>query len=123
MNKKLVGYWLTTALVALLFLAGGVTDVLGGPQITEGMQHLGYPPYFAAMLGVWKVLGALAVLAPGLPRLKEWAYAGFVFDLISAAWSHQASGDDFGHVFFPLALIALVLGSWALRPESRRLAG
>lgn len=86
------------------------------------MQHLGYPPYFAAMLGAWKLLGALAIAAPGFPRLKEWAYAGFAFDLIAAAASRAAVGDGAADIVAPLVFLALVVASWALRPASRRLA-
>ncbi len=121
MKGRTVGYWATTALVALAFGAGGVFDLMGGPQVTAGLEHLGYPPYLATLLGFWKVLGTLAVLAPGLGRLKEWAYAGMVFDLTGAAVSHAASGDAAGEVMTPLVVLALVAASYALRPASRRL--
>jgi DoxX-like family len=85
------------------------------------VQHLGYPLYFATLLGVWKLLGAIVITAPGLPRVKEWAYAGFCFDLTAAAMSHAAVGDATGDIVAPLVFLALVVASWALRPESRRL--
>ncbi len=85
------------------------------------LGQLGYPPYLLNILGFWKVLGAVAVLVPGLPRLKEWAYAGFFFDLTGAAASHTFAGDDAGKVLAPLFFLALVAASWALRPASRRL--
>jgi hypothetical protein len=88
----------------------------------EGMRHLGYPDYFATVLGLWKVAGAVAILAPGLPLLKEWAYAGIVFDLTGAAASHAFSGDDAGKVITPIVLVGVAVASWLLRPESRRLA-
>jgi uncharacterized membrane protein YphA (DoxX/SURF4 family) len=97
-------------------------DLSGAPQVLEGMAHLGYPAYFATILGVWKVLGAVAVLAPRFPRLKEWAYAGIFFDLTGAAASHAASGDAAGKVITPLVLVAIAAASWALRPEGRKLA-
>jgi uncharacterized membrane protein YphA (DoxX/SURF4 family) len=84
-----------------------------------GMTHLGYPPYFMTILGVWKILGGIAVLLPRTPRLKEWAYAGMIFDLTGAAFSHAASGDPAGKVIAPLVLAGLVAASWALRPEGR----
>ncbi|WP_437518100.1 DoxX family protein [Sorangium sp. So ce1099] len=124
MNDKArtIGYWISTGLLGLAFAAGGLADIAGSPQVLEGMAHLGYPPYFAAILGVWKVLGAVALLAPRLPRLKEWAYAGIFFDLTGAAASHAAVGDAAGQVMTPLVLVAVAAASWALRPESRRLA-
>ena len=120
-NFSKAGYWVTTALVALAFVAGGVIDVSGSPEVVAGLAHLGYPAYFATLLGVWKLLGALAIVWPGLPRLKEWAYAGMLFDLTGAAASHAAVGDPAANVITPLVLLALVIASWALRPESRRL--
>lgn len=123
MKTRAVGYWISTVLVALSFLSGGVVDALRVPQALEGMTHLGYPAYFLVILGVWKVLGGLAILLPGLPRLKEWAYAGMIFDLTGASASHVATGDDVRHILVPLALALLVVASWALRPEGRRLRG
>lgn len=124
MNDKArtIGYWVSTGLLAFAFAAGGVGDLSGAPQVLEGMTHLGYPAYFATILGVWKVLGAVALLAPRFPRLKEWAYAGIFFDLTGAAYSHAVSGDPAGKVITPLVLVAVAAASWALRPESRKLA-
>jgi uncharacterized membrane protein YphA (DoxX/SURF4 family) len=123
MKKQAVGYWICTILVALSFLSGGVADLWRPQQALEGMTHLGYPAYFMLILGAWKVLGGGAILLPGLRRLKEWAYAGMIFDLTGASASHIATGDDLRHILVPLALAALVLASWALRPASRKLAG
>jgi uncharacterized membrane protein YphA (DoxX/SURF4 family) len=119
MRTKSIGYWSTTALVALAFVAGGAADLTRAPGMMAGMTHLGYPAYFAGILGVWKLLGALALLAPRWPRLKEWAYAGMFFDLSGAALSHGISGDPAGRVLTPLVLLALVAASWALRPQGR----
>jgi len=119
MKTKSIGYWITTGLVALGFLAGGAVDLSGAPNVVAVMGHLGYPAYFAGILGTWKVLGAVAVLAPRWPRLKEWAYAGMVFDLSGAALSHAFRGDGASAVVTPLVLLALVVGSWALRPQTR----
>lgn len=122
MKTRTIGYWATTGLVGFAFAAGGMVDLARGSQILSTLAHLGYPPYFATLLGVWKVLGAVALLAPRFPRLKEWAYAGIAFDLSSAVVSHLASGDGVGSVIPALVLLALAAASWALRPESRRLA-
>lgn len=85
----------------------------------DALEHLGYPRYFAAILGTWKVLGALAILVPGRARLKEWAYAGMCFDLTAAALSHAAVGDGAAALAPPLLVLGLALASWRLRPPSR----
>jgi len=120
-TTRRIASWAATAVTAFVFLSGGVADVVQPSFVMDGMTHLGYPAYFVAILGVWKVLGGLAVLAPRLPRLKEWAYAGMTFDLSGAAASHAAVGDPAGKIVVPLVLLGVVIASWALRPESRRL--
>lgn len=82
-------------------------------------MHLGYPLYFMTIIGLWKVLGSVALLAPGFPRVKEWAYAGIFFNMTGAAVSHVAVGDAAWHVAVTLAFAALAIASWALRPASR----
>jgi uncharacterized membrane protein YphA (DoxX/SURF4 family) len=121
MNARNIGYWVATVLVALSFISGGVVYLMKQPVPLKGMAELGYPAYFVTILGVWKLLGGLALLAPRLPRLKEWAYAGIAFDLTGAAWSHAASGHPLGKVMVPLVILAIAAASWALRPASRRL--
>jgi hypothetical protein len=117
----MIGYWATTGLVAAAFAFGGFMDLSQGADVVAGMQHLGYPLYFATLLGVWKLLGAAAVVVPGWPRLKEWAYAGMFFDLTGAAVSHAAVGDPAGNVITPLVILGLVIASMLLRPAGRRL--
>jgi len=119
---KSVAYWLTTIFGPASFVIGGVLHLTQTDQVVTTMTHLGYPVYFASILGIWKLLGAVAIVAPGFPRLKEWAYAGFFFDLTSAAVSRAAVGDGLADILAPLGFLALVLASWALRPASRRLA-
>jgi uncharacterized membrane protein YphA (DoxX/SURF4 family) len=121
MGARAVGYWGCTVLIGLAFLSGGAGELVRAPQVIEGMAHLGYPAYFVTILGIWKLLGALVVLLPGFPLVKEWAYAGMMFDLTGASASHAASGDDLRHIVVPLVLAVLVVASWALRPEARRL--
>lgn len=123
MNAKTIGYWATTALLSLPLAVGGVFDVKGGPEVAEIMKHLGYPMYVATLIGVWKLLGTAAILAPGMPLIKEWAYAGILFDLTGAAVSHASSGDTADKVATPLVLTLIGAASWALRPESRKLPG
>jgi uncharacterized membrane protein YphA (DoxX/SURF4 family) len=114
-------YWISTVLLAAVLVLAGVMDVLRAPPVVQTVAALGYPAYLATILGVWKLLGAAAVVSPGLPRLKEWAYAGILFDLSGAAMSHAASGDPASKVAVPVVLLAVAAASWALRPASRRL--
>ncbi len=122
-RAKNIAYWTTTALVAFFIGSGGVSQLAiprGNGQGTVPL--LGYPLYFFIILGFWKVLGAVAILVPRLPRLKEWAYAGIFFDLTGAAASCAAVGGygAYGfHVLAPLFLAVLAVASWALRPASR----
>jgi hypothetical protein len=120
-TKRPVTYWMLTALTALLFAVPGAALLLRVPHFTQDMAHLGYPAYFLAILGTWKILGALVILASGLPRLKEWAYAGMVSDATSAALSRAAMGDGAVKIIAPLAITALVLLSWKLRLAGRAL--
>ena len=119
MKARNIGYWVATGLMAVVFVASGAVDVARTSDALEVMAHLGYPAYFLSIIGPWKVLAAVAVIVPRFPRLKEWAYAGMIFDLTGAAASHAASGDGAGNVIAPLLLVAIVAVSWALRPESR----
>lgn len=123
MKGKSVAYWTTTILVAFFIGSGGVAQVARVQATVDGfVRILGYPAYFVTILGVWKVLGAIAILVPGFPRLKEWAYAGIFFDLTGAAASAAGAGvyGAYGfHLIAPLAIAGLMVASWALRPESR----
>ena len=114
-----------TILVAFPIGSGGVGQIWQYQANPHGIVPvLGYPMYFFAILGVWKVLGAIAILVPRFPRLKEWAYAGIFFDLTGAAASCAAVGGygAYGfHVIAPLILAVLTMVSWALRPPSRTL--
>jgi uncharacterized membrane protein YphA (DoxX/SURF4 family) len=120
MGRK-VAYWIATALTAFVFIAGGATDLARPPFMIESMAKLGYPAYMLLILGVWKVLGGVVVLTPGLPTLKEWAYAGMIFDLTGAAASHAAVGEPASEIIPPLVISVIVMASWALRSPGRRL--
>ncbi len=119
MKAKSIGYWVTTVVIAILIGSGGIMQVLRMPDAVAGITKLGYPVYVIVLLGIWKTLGSIVILAPRLPRLKEWAYAGIVFDLTGAAVSHASSGSAIGNVIGPALFVLLALASWALRPESR----
>lgn len=119
---RAIAYWLSTALIAAAFVLGGAIDASGRPPVVAFLAHLGYPAYFATLIGVWKVLGGVTVLVPRRPRLKEWAYAGIFFDLTGAAVSHAASGDGAAKVMTPFVLVGIGFASWLLRPQSRKLS-
>jgi len=118
-RSRTIAYWVTTALVAAELAVGGVWDIMRIPYVRTVIEHLGYPSYFLVILGLWKVLGAAALLVPRFPRLKEWAYAGTFFNYTGALASHLAVGDgaDVGLI----VLAGVVVSSWALRPSARRL--
>jgi uncharacterized membrane protein YphA (DoxX/SURF4 family) len=116
---KTTAYWVATILGPASFVIGGYLHLTRDPQVMTTLAHLGYPPYFATILGIWKTLGAIAIAAPGFPRLKEWAYAGFFFDLTGAAATRAFVGDGVVDIIAPLAFLALVAASWALQPARR----
>jgi uncharacterized membrane protein YphA (DoxX/SURF4 family) len=118
-KKTVIAYWTFTVLAALLFTIPGAALLLRVPHFTNDMAQLGYPAYFLTILGVWKLLGALAIVVPGLPRLKEWAYAGMIFDLSSAAISRTVAGNDPVKILPPLVVMVIVILSWRLRPIGR----
>ncbi|MCB9680561.1 MAG: DoxX family protein [Alphaproteobacteria bacterium] len=123
MNARSVSYWLTTGLIGLLYLASGAAYLSGAEPIVEGVVgHMGYPSHVLPLLGVLKVLGAIALLAPGFARLKEWAYAGIFFNLLGAVWAHLAVGDGVDGAIIPIVLIPVLFVSYALRPVSRRVS-
>jgi hypothetical protein len=101
-------------------MSGGIAQLARVPGVVDGfVRVLGYPPYFVTILGFWKTAGAIAILVPRFPRLKEWAYAGIFFDLTGASASSAAVGGGAFHILAPLVVAALAVTSWALRPESR----
>src|SRR2546430_5543007 len=118
-KPRLIGYWVTTGLLAAAFLAAGAAELTSEPGAVAATLALGYPAYVLTLLGAWKVLSVPALLAPRLPRLKEWAYAGIFFDLTGAAASHAFSGDAAGKIAMPIVFLLLAAASWALRPASR----
>jgi uncharacterized membrane protein YphA (DoxX/SURF4 family) len=121
-RRHIIAYWVTTALVVFELALGGVWDVLRVPQVRGLIERLGYPPYSLVILGIWKLLGAVALVIPRFPRLKEWAYAGVLFDLTGAVASLFASGlIDVGTMAYPIVMTGVAVASWALRPSSRRL--
>jgi hypothetical protein len=119
MTRKSITYGIVTTVVAIAFAGSGIANLIHAPHIVADMAHLGYPAYFSTILGTWKLLGAVVVVAPELPRAKEWAYAGMIFDLTGAAISRAVVGDGALGVIPPLVIAGLVIASWGLRGKHR----
>lgn len=106
-------YWIVTGLMAAFMLMSAIPDILMIPMAVDVFTHLGYPTYLLPFIGIAKTLGVVAILVPGFARLKEWAYAGLVFDLIGALYSHLSVGDPPSAWAAPVVGLLLVLGSYA----------
>jgi uncharacterized membrane protein YphA (DoxX/SURF4 family) len=115
---RVIVYWVATVSVAGELALGGVWDLLRIDYVRDVVEHLGYPTYLLTIMGIWKIPGAVALLIPRFPRLKEWVYAGAVINYASAVASHLIVGDGVGAVVAPTALLALTVTSWALRPAT-----
>ncbi len=122
-TAKKIGYWTTTGLLVFSIASGGLAELAHRPETIEGMKLLGYPVYFVVIIGFWKLLASVALVAPGFPGVKEWAYAGIFFNMTGAAVSHIVSSSAPWHVAVMLGLTGLTVASWALRPPSRTLVG
>jgi uncharacterized membrane protein YphA (DoxX/SURF4 family) len=114
-----VAYWVSTGLVAAMSLFAAFAYLSGNPQAVQGFAHVGYPQQLRIILGIAKPLGAIALLVPGVARLKEWAYAGFTFAWICAFFAHYLAGDG-RTAFSPLVLLVLLAVSYFTRPASRQ---
>jgi hypothetical protein len=119
---RVVAYWAFTGLIAFEMIAGSFWDLFNIEYVNVILKHLGYPSYIHTVIGIWKLPCGLALLAPGFPRLKEWAYAGAVFNYWGATSSHFLAGDAPGRWVDPLVLAGFTLASWALRPAAPRCA-
>ena len=123
MKAKLTSYWVVTVMVAFFIGSGGAAELARVPGTVQGLVQLGYPVYFATIIGFWKLLGAIAILVPRFPRLKEWAYAGIFFNMTGAAATGVFVGAATWHVIVDVVLTLLTIASWSLRPSNRRLEG
>lgn len=122
MKNKII-YWVSTLWLALGMVSTGIGQLfnLKGQGGADMIVHLGYPLYVLTILGIWKMLGVIAVLIPKFPLLKEWAYAGFFFIMTGAMYSHIAMGDPVIELFPSLLLLALTVISWHFRPAERKM--
>jgi len=122
-KRNKIIYWIATIWLALGMISTGAVQLFKVKEGQGGLDsiiHLGYPVYILTLLGIWKVLGVIAVLIPKLPLLKEWAYAGFFFVVSGAIFSHIAAGDAVSSIFPALLLLILTFLSWYFRPADRK---
>jgi uncharacterized membrane protein YphA (DoxX/SURF4 family) len=118
MARKIL-YWVSTGLLAVLSAFAAFTYLSGSPQAIQGFAHVGYPQQLRILLGIAKPLGAIALIIPGFPKLKEWAYAGFTFAWIAAFVAHYLAKDG-PEAFMPLLLLVFLSISYVTRPATRR---
>lgn len=121
MKTRVIGYWATTIPLVLELFVGGEWDLTHRPHEVQVVAHLGYPVYLLTILGVWKLLAGIALVVPGYPQLKEWAYAGVFFEMTGAIASWVAIGAHAEEFIVPVVVVVLTMASWALRPQSRTL--
>lgn len=115
-------YWVATIWLTLGMVSTAIVQLIQMKgEVDKTSVHLGYPTYFLIIIGVWKLLGAVVILVPKLPLLKEWAYAGFFFVMTGAIISHFVVGDSAVEYFGPSLLLVLTIISWYLRPVDRKL--
>lgn len=128
-KRNKIIYWIATIWLCTGMLATGfqqlfhaqVEGALSPPGV-YGIQQLGYPVYFLTILGIWKILGVVALLIPKYPLLKEWAYAGFFFIMSGAVFSHLATGHNGKDIFPSALLLVLTFLSWYFRPANRKIS-
>ena len=120
-KRKLIWYWIITIILSFCIFSGGLAQALQVKQVVEGFKPLGYPTYFISIIGIWKVLGIIAILMPKFKLLKEWAYAGIFFTMTGAVISHIASNDVSAQIISPVVLAVFTVLSWYLRPADRKI--
>ncbi len=121
-KRNKIIYWIATVWLSLGMVSTGIVQIIKLKEEVDMMTHLGYPLYFLTIIGVWKLLGVVAVLAPKFPIVKEWAYAGFFIVMSGAIFSHLACGDGLMELFGPTLLIVLTIVSWYFRPADRKVS-
>ncbi|MBX2899298.1 MAG: DoxX family protein [Cyclobacteriaceae bacterium] len=119
-KRNKIIYWVATLWLSLGMVSTGIVQLIKMKEEAEMFARLGYPEYFLPLLGVWKLLGVIAILLPKFPLLKEWAYAGFFFAMSGAVVSHLVVNDPLTELFGPLLLVLLTVTSWYFRPADRR---
>lgn len=120
-KRKRIIYWIATLWLALGMVSTGIVQLFRMKDEVQFILDLGYPDYFLTLLGATKLLGVIAILIPGYPLLKEWTYAGFIFMMSGAIFSHVAAGNPLKDIFPPLLLLILTSVSWYFRPPDRKM--
>ncbi len=120
-KRKLIWYWIVTAILSFCIFSGGLAQAFQVKEVVQGFKPLGYPNYFISIIGIWKVLGIIAILIPKFKLLKEWAYAGIFFVMSGAVISHIASDDISVQLIAPFLLTIFTVLSWYLRPAERKI--
>lgn len=120
MNRRMI-YVTSTVILALEIAAGAFMDLAHLPYVVREVRSIGYPIYVLYIVGIWKVLAVGALLWPGFPRLREWAYAGVFFEMFGAVESQVLAGNGFGRYALPLAFTFLTLVSWWFQPDGESL--
>lgn len=115
-------YWVATIWLCLGMVSTGIVQVIQMDEEVNKMNVLGYPSYFLTIIGIWKILGVVAVLITKFPLVKEWAYAGFFFLMTGAIFTHLAMGDKATEYFGPALLLVLTIISWFYRPAERKIS-
>lgn len=119
-KRNKIIYWIATIWLALGMVSTGILQLLKDEKEVTMMTRLGYPDYFLTIIGMWKILGVVAILIPKFPLLKEWAYAGFFIAMSGAVASHLMSGSEAKDLFGPTLLLMLTIVSWYFRPADRK---
>lgn len=120
-NRNKIIYWITTLWLALGMVSTGIVQLIKTKEEVNLMEHIDFPLYFLPLIGIWKILGVIAILIPKFPLLKEWAYSGFFFVMSGAVYSHLVNGDGVKEFFGPVLLIILTIVSWYFRPSDRKM--
>jgi uncharacterized membrane protein len=122
-KRNKIIYWVSTGLLAFGMLASGLQQLFHTKEMVDMITPLGYPIYFITLIGVWKILGVIAILVPRFKLLKEWAYAGFFFAMTGAIVSHLASGDySLKGIIGPLMQTVFLVLSWYFRSADRKMS-
>ena len=121
-KRNKIIYWVSTIWLALGLLSGAIFQLMRMDDDVKNFTHLGYPLYLLTILGIWKILGVIALLTPKFALIKEWAYAGIFFTMSGALISHLIMGDAIGETFPSVLTLILVIASWYFRPRERKIA-
>ncbi|WP_332737530.1 DoxX family protein [Flavihumibacter sp.] len=121
-KRNKIIYWVATLWLSLGMVSTGIVQIIQMEEEVQKMTALGYPTYFLTIIGVWKLIGVVAILVPKSPLIKEWAYAGFFFLMTGAILTHLAAGDKAVEYFGPFLLLILTIISWYFRPADKKFA-